>query len=223
MSNKVLTCSMTLLMVVSLSAFRADARTSSESIVIGRLMGTLHKPPHTLLGNSPTVGGDRGSVEFRGFRLIREDSETFAIRPLRDGYFQQTLAPGRYSLVRQRRDRPSYTEDKTITILTFNVPENSLVNLGTLDIVLQGEPREIRYRPSRLQAKGTYIYRYRYERVSGEEAMSAPLEWFREKETAIFGQYADKIETIKVQPAEIIDSSRFTLRKSVFRLPLINE
>ena len=208
--------------VLNFAMTPAYAGNGSDSVVIGRLTGTLHKPPHRLIGNSPTVGGARGSVEIKGFRLKGTDGRTFAIRPLTDGYFRQTLPPGEYSLTRQRRDRSSYKEDSVIVILTFTVPDGSIVNLGTLDIVLQGKPEQVRYRPSR-QPKGVYTYRYRYSRAGGEAAQLAPLAWFREKDTAKSLAYQDRVITLDSEPTRTMDSSRFTLRESVFRYLLNNK
>jgi len=222
MSGKFSTCFISLLLALGFVSVPAHARTGSESYVVGRLTGTLYRPPHSLLGNSPSVGGDRGSVEIKGFRLVRvSDGKAFLIRPLLDGYFQQSLPPGEYSLVRQRRDRPSYKEEDRIRILPpFNVPESSLVNLGTLEIVLQGKPEQTMFSPSHKQGKGTYLYRYRYERSPGEEALLAPLGWFRQKETAAASSPSRKDITIESLPTGEADSSRFTLRRSVFR-PLL--
>ena len=107
-------------------------------------------------------------------------------------------------------------------IFTFKVPEGSLVNLGTLHIVLQGKPEQSLYRASK-PAKGRYTYYYRYERPEGDEALSAPLEWFRVKEAARTAAYSDRVVTVKTEPADLVDSSRFTLRESVFRILLTNK
>jgi hypothetical protein len=198
----------------------AHAGVSLDSVVIGRLNGTLHEPPRSFLGNSPTVGGARGSVEIKGFRLVRDDGKTFTIRPLGSGYYRQALPPGEYTLVRKRTDRPLHKEDKVIRILTFTVTESSLINLGTLDIVLQGKPEELFFRASR-NPKGKYIYRYRYERADGEEAMAAPLEWFMEKKKSTAANYAGRVVTIDTIPTDLADSSRFTLRETVFQMLII--
>jgi hypothetical protein len=168
------------------------------------------------------VGGDRGSVEFRGFRLVRADGKAFTIRPLRDGYFKQTVPPGTYTLMRKRRDRPYYKEESVTRIFTFKVPEGSLVNLGTLHIVLQGKPEQSLYRASK-PAKGRYTYYYRYERPEGDEALSAPLEWFSVKDPANAAAYSGRLVTVNAEPTDFVDSSRFTLRESVFRILFTNK
>lgn len=188
------------------------------SVLIGSLKGTLHEPPRSFLGNSPQVGGARGSVEFKGFKLVgRDNGKEFSIRPLRDSFFRQTLPPGEYDLVRKRRDRPSYKEDKSIRILTFTVPENALVNLGTLKIVLEGPPDESLFSAFE-GSKGTYTYRYRYERTSGTDAMNAPLEWFSGKHPGAAAQYTREIVEITDTPTNAIDSSRHHLGGRIFRM-----
>ena len=187
-----------------------------NSILIGSLKGTLHEPPRSFIGNSPQIGGARGSVEFKGFRLAgRDNGKEFSIRPLGDGFFRKTLPPGKYDLIRKRRDRPSSKEDKSIRILTFIVPENALVNMGTLEIFLEGPPDESLLITSE-GSKGTYTYRYRYERTSGADAMKAPLEWFSGKHPDEAAQYAGKIVEITGTPTNTDDSSRLHLGERIF-------
>jgi hypothetical protein len=191
----------------------------NEAVVIGRLTGTLHDPPRSFAGNTFTSGRDRGSVEFRGFRLVRHgDGGSFAIRPGRSGYFSQKLPPGEYDLVRKRRDRPSSAEDRQIRILTFVVPPGSLVNIGTMDIVLEGPPEETLYR-SKSRQRGKYIYYYKYQRSRGKEAMSAPLEWYSGKNPDTLADFSHRIVTVEKEPAKHTDGSRLILREQ--HLPLI--
>ena len=205
-------------LILSCTTAPVPTQLSDRSVVIGSLKGTLHKPPHSFLGNSPQVGGDRGSVEFQGFKLVeRDNGKTFSIRPLGDSFFRQTLPPGEYNLVRKRRDRPSYKEDKSLRILTFTVPENSLVNLGTLEIVLEGPPDESLF-PSYRGRKGRYIYHYRYERMRGADAMKAPLEWFSGKNPDAVTGYTGGVVEVADTPTDTIDSSRFLLREHIFRI-----
>ena len=207
-------------LILSCTTVPIHTRSGNSSFLVGSLKGTLHEPPHSFLGNSPQVGGNRGSVEFHGFRLIRrDDGKTFLIRPLGDSFFQQILPPGVYDLVRERRDRPSYKEDESVRILTFTVPENSLVNLGTLEIILEGPPDESLFRPS-TAPKGTYTYHYRYKRTMGADAMEAPLEWFSEKNPDAAAGYTGGVVEVTNSPTDTIDSSRFTLRERVFRFLL---
>ena len=200
-------------MALPAAAMETRALAGSESMVIGRLTGTLHDPPRSFAGNTCTVGGDRGSVEFRGFRIVRySDGRSFAIRPRRSGFFSQALPPGEYDLVRKRRDRPSSREDRQIRILTFFVPAGSLVNIGTLDIVLDGPPNETLYRAGG-RSKGKYTYYYQYERPEGNEAMTAPLEWFSGKRPDTLTAFRHRVITVEKDPEKNSDSSRLILRE----------
>ena len=205
------------ILIISCTTVPVHTRTEGHSILVGSLRGTLHEPPRSFLGNSPLVGGDRGSLEFRGFRLIRRDEgKAFLIRPLRDSFFQQILPAGVYDLVRERRDRPFYKEDKFIRILTFTVPSGSLINMGTLKIVLEGPPEEALFRASSAP-RGKYLFRYRYERIEGAGAMEAPLQWFNGKNPDAAADYSGKVVEVTGSPTDMIDSSKFTLRESFWR------
>jgi hypothetical protein len=207
------------ILIVSCTTVPVSTTTEGPSILVGSLRGTLREPPRSFLGNSPLVGGDRGSLEFRGFRFIRrDDGKEFFIRPLRDSFFQQTLSAGVYDLVRERRDRPHYKEDKYIKILTFTAPADSLINMGTLEIVLEGPPEEALFRASSIP-RGKYFFRYRYERVEGADAMEAPLQWFKGKNPDAVADYSGKVVEVTGSPTELIDSSQFTLREGLWRYP----
>ena len=206
-----------IVLILSCSTAPVHNRSGDSSVVVGSLKGTLLEPPRPFLGNSPQIGGSRGSVEFKGFMLIgRDNGQRITIRPLLSSFFSKTVPPGEYDLVRERQDRPSGSEDRSIRILTFTVPENSLVNLGTLELILEGPPDSSVRRGGR-DPRGTYIYRYRYERRAGAEAMKAPLEHFFGEGSNVAAQFAGGIVEVTAAPTDKIDSSRLVLRERVFR------
>jgi hypothetical protein len=132
-------------------------------------------------------------VEFYGFRLLRrEDGKKLLIRPNHEGYFHQDLPGGEYTLTRKRNDRPGYKEPKTIDIMSFEVEPRTLVNLGTLNIVLDGDPHEFLLSYTKA-TRGRYTYRYHYEREPGDIAFDGPLNWFREKKPGIAAGFRNRI------------------------------
>ena len=206
------------LLIFSCTALPVHTAFGDSSVLIGRLKGTLHEPPRPFLGNSPQVGGSRGSVEFKGFKLIgRDNGKKTSIRPLGSGFFRKKLPPGEYDLVRERNDRPSHKENKLIKILAFTVPENSLVNLGTLEIILEGPPDKSRMRRGSRYPRGTYTYHYRYERTTGADAMRAPFERYFGENPGAAAEYTGGIVEVTNAPTDAMDSSELTLRERYFR------
>jgi hypothetical protein len=208
---------MMVILIVSVVAglFPGAALSSDEgSYVFGRITGTQQPLPGYFRNNMRLAARGIYSIEFYGFRLIRKtDGETFVIRPNREGFFYQELPGGTYTLTRKRTDRPDYRQPKALDILTFNVEPGTLVNLGTIDLVLEGEP-EAKVRHYQKVVKGTFIYRYRYERSVGEHDYLVPLSWFSGKQPDAAGSYGDKRVRINTVPANVLDGSRVRLRES---------
>jgi hypothetical protein len=184
-----------------------------ESLVIGRLIGTYQELPGYFQNNMYLIGKGKGEVEFTGFKLVnRVSGRKFIIRPRKKGFFRQELPTGDYDLVRIRKDRPGYKENKIITILPFKVPTGSLVNIGTLQIVLDGKPDESLFLGPQW-AKGTYTYQYRYERIIGEKAYEAPFHWSTEKKPEVAAGYGERVINIERDPEELTDRSKVVLRE----------
>ncbi|UCG38365.1 MAG: hypothetical protein JSV00_09275 [bacterium] len=181
--------------------------------VIGRIQGA-HQPLPGFFHDSPRIWMQQiDDVEFAGFRLRSDgDSRDYAIRPNRDGFFMQKLPPGQYTLVRVRTDRPGFREDKLMPILPFTVPPASLVNLGTVNLVLLGPPSEHLVMGS-FHATGTYLYRYRYERDASGTAYGEPLDWFRSRKAKVMVQLEGNVADVQRSPVEGEDSSEVVLRQ----------
>jgi hypothetical protein len=201
-----------LFLLLGCAAVPSPDRAAQGSVLIGSLKGTLQEPPRPFVGNSPSIGGDRGSIEFRGFRVIRkDDGRNFLIRPLKDSFFYQELPSGTYDLVRKRLDRPSYREPGFITILTFTVPDRSLVDVGTIEITLVNPPESSNVR-LHTRPRGTFTYTYRYERPVGSEENEAALNWFASIRPDTAAQFAGNTVKITSKPTEETDSSEFQLK-----------
>lgn len=169
------------------------AWSNEKSYVIGRIKGTYQELPGYFNKNLYLLTEGIYDVEFTGFRLLRvEDGKSFRIRPNHEGYFHQRLPRGEYTLTRKRNDRPDYREPKTIDIMSFTVEPGTLVNLGTSNLVLDGEPHESLWL-SQYTSKGTYTYRYRYERDSGGSAFDNPYKWFTEKKPDTAAGFGDRV------------------------------
>jgi hypothetical protein len=188
------------------------ARSTGESYVIGRINGTFQKFPGYFYNNPDVLSRWIDEVEFVGFRLVRsEDSKTYLIRPNQRGYFNQGLPNGEYSLTRKRTDRPGYKEPKTIDILRFTVEPGTLVNLGTINIILDGDPLEsLLWLTDRV--RGKYTYRYSYEREPGERAFENPYNWFMEKNTKTAAGFGDRVSVVDTGPTLEKDGSKVVLR-----------
>ncbi len=194
------------------------AQAADESYVIGRITGTYQNLPGYFSHNPDYLfSGETDEVEFPGFRLLRvEDGKKFLIRPNHMGYFYQDLPGGKYTLTRKRNDRPGYREPKTIDIMSFEVGSGTLVNLGTMNIILDGEPHES-LRSGQNYSRGTYTYRYRYERDPGESAYSGPLKWFTEKKSKIAASFGDRIVREDSPLTDAGDGSKVVLKHIVPR------
>ncbi len=169
------------------------AWSNEKSYVIGRIKGTYQELPGYFNKNLYLLTEGIYDVEFTGFRLLRvEDGKSFRIRPNHEGYFHQRLPGGEYTLTRKRNDRPHYKEPKTITIMSFDVKPGTLVILGTINILLDGKPHESLWW-SKNRSKGTYTYRYHYEREPGDSAYNAPLNWFTGKKSGTAAGFGDRV------------------------------
>ncbi len=185
-----------------------SADPSTSSIVIGRLTGTRHPLPGFFDMND-TVG--ISEIEILDFQIVSADGlvEGF-IRPDTKSYFAKEIAPGTYILRRHRKDRPRYRGDKYINIVTFRVEPGTLVNLGTIQLILEGPPQEDYYSVG-TSAKGEYIYSYHYERMSGEESYNAPLARFTRKRPDVYDRYLNRIQENRDDITSEFDSSFFVL------------
>ena len=169
------------------------AQPTGESYVIGRIKGTFQELPGYFNKNLYLLTEGIYDVEFTGFRLLRvEDGKSFRIRPNHEGYFHQRLPGGEYTLTRKRNDRPHYKEPKTITIMSFDVKPGTLVILGTINILLDGKPHESLWW-SKNRSKGTYTYRYHYEREPGDSAFDNPYKWFTEKKPDTAADFGGRV------------------------------
>jgi len=182
-----------IIMLIVLISVPGLARSNEESYVIGRINGTFQELPGYFYKNTDVLSQGIYEVEFTGFRLLRvEDGKRFRIRPNHEGYFYQRLPGGEYTLTRKRNDRPHYKEPKTIDIMSFTVEPGTLVNLGTSNLVVDGKPHESLWW-SRHTTKGTYIYRYRYERDLDGSAFDNPYKWFTEKKPDAAAGFGDRV------------------------------
>ncbi len=189
------------------------ARSTGESYVIGRISGTFQEFPGYFYNNPDVLSRGIDEVEFVGFRLVRsEDGKKHLIRPNHQGYFYQGLLSGEYSLTRKRTDRPGYKEPKTIDILRFEVEPGTLVNLGTINIVLDGDPLESLFTIVD-KARGKYTYRYSYERETGHQAFDNTLTWFRKKRSKKAAELGDRISLVDASPTLEKDGSRVVLEE----------
>jgi hypothetical protein len=204
-----------ILMVLAVTAlFTGTAFSNDSSYVIGRITGTQRPLPGYFENNMRLAARGIDRVEFYGFRLIRKtDGETFLLRPTHEGFFYQKLPGGTYTLTRKRNDRPDYRRPKTLDILTFDVDPGTLVNLGTIDLVLEGEP-EAKVMHRQKVVKGTFIYRYRYERSVGDQGFLSPLGWFSGKKPDEARGYDGRRVRVETMPASVVDGSRVRLRES---------
>jgi hypothetical protein len=201
-----------IIMFIVLISVPGLARSGEESYVIGRIKGTFQELPGYFYKNPYMLSSGVYEVEFTGFRFLRvEDGKKFRIRPNHGGYFHQRLPGGEYILTRKRNDRPDYREPKTIDIMSFEVKPGTLVNLGTINLLLDGQPHESLWL-SKNTSKGTYTYRYHYERESGEKAYDAPLNWFTEKKSKIATSFGDRVVREETALTGEWDGSKVELR-----------
>jgi len=188
---------------------------AGEPYVIGRITGTYQHLPGYFYRNPYMLSKGIFDIEFTGFRLVRvEDGKKFAIRPNHEGYFLQRLPDGEYTLIRKRNDRPHYKEPKTIDILSFTVDPGILVNLGTINIILDGKPRES-LGSFQYVTTGKYTYRYGYQREPDEGAYSAPWNWFAKKKSKVAAGFGEQIARVSTAPTDEKDGSQLVLKEIV--------
>jgi hypothetical protein len=189
-----------------------EAFSSSDSYVIGRIIGTYQPMPGYFYKHPYALATGFGEVEFTGFRLVRkEDGKKFTIRPNNNGFYYQKLPGGEYTLTRKRTDRPNYKTQKTIDVLSFGVKTDTLVNLGTIKLIVNDKPHES-LSFSNSGAKGKYSYTYKYERKPGADTFNMPLDWFRQKKSKIAARFENRVELENGAPTGEWDGSRVVLR-----------
>ena len=188
---------------------------AEDSYFILRLNGTVQPLPGMSSGNTDLMANNL-QPEFLGFRIVNSQSgKRLLVRPGHSGYYGRKLGSGTWTLERDRKDRPD-KGDKVIRILTFEVPEGSLVNLGTINIVLDGKPTErIMDRPDRytggVRTTGIYTYSYRYERPGSPDDFTWPVNTLKERKSKVYDQYQDNIIQVKEAVTSGTDGSRIKL------------
>ncbi len=166
------------------------ADSSTSSIVIGRLTGTIHPLPGFFYMNDML---DISEIEIEGFRVVdTKGGRKASIRPGRNGYFAKKLDPGTYTLRRNRRDRPNYKDNNYIDIVTFDIGSDELFNLGTIELVFDGPPTEY-FAPAGGTVRGEYLYSYRYRRAPGSEGYRVPLARFQAKRSKQYAALRDNL------------------------------
>lgn len=192
-------------------AFAAD-----EAYVIGRITGTYRDLPGYFFRNTYMLSQGMDYVEFYGFRFVSSRNDaSFLIRPNHQGYFYQKLPGGEYTLTRKRADRPGYREPGTIEILSFEVEAGSLVNLGTINLILEGKPSESLFLLGGGGTRGRYIYSYHYERETGDGSFHNPLGWFTDRKRKVAGILKDKTYSVNANPTLSKDSSELILEEII--------
>jgi hypothetical protein len=181
---------------------------AEDSVAIGRILGTI-QPLSGFFKNNNTLVANNDYPEFLGFRFVNSQSgKKIKIRPRGSGYFSKSLGPGTWVLERHRNDRVSGDVPKEFKIMTFDVPEESLVNLGTIRIVLDGEPEETLFLRGGKDT-GIYIYTYHYQRDEGADDFSWPVDNLKKKDSDVFEQYQNSIVEIKEPVTTEKDGSKY--------------
>lgn len=184
---------------------------AEDSHVVGRLTGTIQPIPGYFSRSNKLIA-DNYNPEFLGFRFINSQTgKKVKMRPDSNGYFSKSLGPGTWVLERHRNDRVNGDVPKVFQIMTFDVPEGSLVNLGTIRIVLDGEPKETIFVRGGSDS-GTYIYTYHYERGGGSDDFSWPVDNFKRKDAKAFEQYKNSIVEIKESITTEKDGSKVRIK-----------
>ena len=192
----------------TLSNVSKSADPSTSSIVIGRLTGTIHPLPGFFYMSDVA---DVDKIEILDFQIVSEDGLVGGFfRPDSSSYFAKEIQPGTYTLRRHRRDRPSYRGNKYINIVTFRIEPGTLVNLGTIQLILEEPPQEDYYSLG-IGAKGEYIYNYHYEKMSGKESYDAPLARFRQKRPDVYNRYLNRMQENRDEVTTEFDSSFFVI------------
>lgn len=186
---------------------------AEDSVVIGRLLGTVQPLP-LYFSRSDRLIANRYQPEFLGFRFFNSQSgKKVKVHPDGSGYFSKSLAPGTWVFERYRKDRLSGDVPKEFKIMTFDVPEESLVNLGTIRVVVDGEPEE-RLLGSGGQSKGIYTYTYHYERAGEADGFSWPIDKFKKKKSDAFEKYQGSIVQIKEPVTTEKDGSKIRITEN---------
>ena len=184
---------------------------AEDSHVVGRLTGTIQPIPGYFSRSNKLIA-DNYNPEFLGFRFVNSQTgKKVKMRPDSNGYFSKSLGPGTWVLERHRNDRVDGDVPKVFQIMTFDVPEGSLVNLGTIRIVLDGEPKETLFVRGGSDS-GTYIYTYHYERAGGSDDFSWPVDNFKRKDAKAFEQYKNSIVEIKESITTEKDGSKVRIK-----------
>jgi len=200
-----------ILIIVLVLPALGTAIAETDSYVVGRLFGSTQPLPDFFKGNVNLMANNV-EPEFLGFRFVNSQSgKKVKMRPDSKGYFSKSLGPGRWTFERLRNDRPGGEGPKVLEIMTFDVPAGSLVNLGTIIIVVDGKPTE-RLRIKKSMDEGTYDYTYRYERSDSEEDNTWPLDNLKRKDSKTLEKYQDSTVEVKDPVTTDLDSSRVRLR-----------
>jgi hypothetical protein len=187
------------------------ALAEEDSYLIGRLFGSTQPLPGYFRGNVNLMSNNV-YPEFFGFRFVNSQSgKKTHMRPDSRGYFFKSMEPGTWTFERLRKDRPSGEGPKVLEIMTFDVPAGSLVNLGTIIIVVDGKPTE-RLRIKSHSEEGTYVYTYRYARSDSADDNTWPLDNLKRKKPKILENYKDSTVEVKDPVTTDLDSSRIKLR-----------
>lgn len=186
---------------------------AEESHAVGRLTGTVQPLPGFFSRND-TLIAKRYYPEFLGYKFVNSQSgKKVKFRPDSNGHFSKSLGSGTWILERHRNDRVSGDVPKVFKIMSFDVPAGSLVNLGTIRIVLEGDPKET-FTSRGGQDTGTYIYTYHYKRDGGTEDYSWPVDNLKKKDSGVFEKYQNAIVEVKEPVTKERDGSKYRIKVS---------
>ena len=184
---------------------------ADDSHVTGRLTGTVQPIPGHFSRSNKLIA-DNYNPEFLGVRFVNSQTgKKVKMRPDSNVYFSKSLGPGTWTLERDRKDRTSGDVPREFKIMTFDVPEGSLVNLGTIRIVLDGEPEETLFLRGGSDS-GTYIYTYHYERAGGADDFSWPVDNLKQKDSGVFEQFQNAIVEIDESVTTEKDGSKVRIK-----------
>lgn len=199
---------MVLLLVITCGAVSYAAE---ESVVIGRLFGSTQPLPGFFRANMILLANNV-YPEFLGYRFVNtQTGKKIKMRPDGIGFFLKSMEPGTWTFERFRKDRPVDSGPDVIEIMTFDVPEGSLVNLGTIIIVLEGEPTE-QLRVKKNWQEGAYVYTYRYFLSDSAEDNKWPIDNLERKKPKVLAEYNDNVVEVKDPITSDLDSSRIILK-----------
>lgn len=186
------------------------AEAEVDSHVVGRLLGPVQsRSPDFGNGTIKTARGR--SLEFPGFRLINSRSgKKINIRPDSNGYFSKSLEPGSWTLERFRKDRPDNKRDEIITIVAFDALAGSIINMGTILIVVDDKKERLRIK--KYSTEATLVFTYHYERPGSSDDFSWPLENLRRKTPQVLENYRDNVVELTDPVTTDPDSSRVKVR-----------